>query len=691
MTSRRQILRRLETRADRFERIVAQALRRSLRAGTKDLGVVAAVAPLAVPITDSMADQIRLMNAQGTIAINSFASQPAEPYVSLDDLAAIEAAWQRELRELILPQLGMTLVEGAQDAIEDLVIKAPVLVDSRHAAGELYLSQAENRLHGIGNSLWQNTRTELVQGMAEGESIPQLAKRVRQELAAADVRARTIARTEVISASNAGALAQMNAMGEAGPAEKEWLATNDARTRLSHREANGQTVALPDQFEVGGSMLAFPGDPSGPPDEVINCRCTLTWNMEASTKLVAAGFQADDEPHTSGMIALVPADPPSLPGGEPADESHLTLWFLGDTADITPELQKNIMSQVEARATDISPVEANAFGAAVWNPLSEDPCVVLNVGGDGLADRRHAFGQSLVQAVADAGVSWEMPQQHDPWVPHVCLAYDDHPEVMVSQALELTGPMLFDRVRVAFGDEIHDYELGGPVTASGWEHFPIRHDPKDGRFAPGEGEKSAPPENSKQYGPVEARKFIEEGWADWRGDLSTNEKGTVASYAFDSSGSHRRINKHLRSGESAESKPRLEQQTKNLDGAFAHPSARMPADAVVHRGLTGPIGIRLDNARKEGILDGARIEDPAFTSTSLTPSVASRFSKGSNPAERVMLHIHLKKGDPAIGPGPMAKQYQKEHEIILPRNQGYTVRRSQRRGGVLHIDMEMER
>ena len=41
----------------------------------------------------------------------------------------------------------------------------------------------------------------------------------------------------------------------------------------SHRAANGQTVGIHEDFIVGGAALAFPGDPAGPPEEVINCRC----------------------------------------------------------------------------------------------------------------------------------------------------------------------------------------------------------------------------------------------------------------------------------------------------------------------------------------------------------------------------------------------------------------------------------
>lgn len=85
-------------------------------------------------------------------------------------------------------------------------------------------------------------------------------------------RATTIARTESVGALNAGALAGMEAEGVQCV---RWLATPGARTRDTHRRADGQVVRVGAAFDVGGSALRFPGDPRGPAEEVINCRCAL--------------------------------------------------------------------------------------------------------------------------------------------------------------------------------------------------------------------------------------------------------------------------------------------------------------------------------------------------------------------------------------------------------------------------------
>lgn len=81
-----------------------------------------------------------------------------------------------------------------------------------------------------------------------------------------------------MAAVNAGALraAQLEAdeRGDVAPF-KVWISTMDDRTRPTHRDADQQRTLLSEPFRVGGAPLLFPGDPNGPADEVIQCRCTV--------------------------------------------------------------------------------------------------------------------------------------------------------------------------------------------------------------------------------------------------------------------------------------------------------------------------------------------------------------------------------------------------------------------------------
>lgn len=89
-------------------------------------------------------------------------------------------------------------------------------------------------------------------------------------------RSMVIARTEVISASNAGSRYAAKQTGL--QLEKEWVATADKRTRKSHKKADGQRRGIDEPYEVGGHKLMYPGDPSGAAEEVIQCRCTEVYH-----------------------------------------------------------------------------------------------------------------------------------------------------------------------------------------------------------------------------------------------------------------------------------------------------------------------------------------------------------------------------------------------------------------------------
>jgi hypothetical protein len=57
--------------------------------------------------------------------------------------------------------------------------------------------------------------------------------------------------------------------------EKTWIATIDGKTRPTHFAADGQRAPLGGTFTVGGEALRYPGDPTGTPSEIKNCRCRV--------------------------------------------------------------------------------------------------------------------------------------------------------------------------------------------------------------------------------------------------------------------------------------------------------------------------------------------------------------------------------------------------------------------------------
>jgi HK97 family phage portal protein len=60
---------------------------------------------------------------------------------------------------------------------------------------------------------------------------------------------------------------------------KTWNTEEDERVRDSHVFVEGVSKKANQLFEVGGSMMRFPGDPLAPVEEVANCRCWLDYSL----------------------------------------------------------------------------------------------------------------------------------------------------------------------------------------------------------------------------------------------------------------------------------------------------------------------------------------------------------------------------------------------------------------------------
>jgi HK97 family phage portal protein len=121
-------------------------------------------------------------------------------------------------------------------------------------------------------------KEEIADGIEAGETIPEISKRIGALYDKfAGYRSTLIARTEVISTSNAGSHFAAKQTGL--KLKKGWLATPGKRTRATHQKADGQTKKMDEPFIVGGAKLMFPGDSSlgAPAKEVIQCRCTQTY------------------------------------------------------------------------------------------------------------------------------------------------------------------------------------------------------------------------------------------------------------------------------------------------------------------------------------------------------------------------------------------------------------------------------
>lgn len=116
-------------------------------------------------------------------------------------------------------------------------------------------------------------RNEITQAVLQGESVPKIAKRLRNVTDMDNRAAVRNARTAITGAQNAGRVDSYKRAENMGiKVEQQWLSVHDGRTRHSHRQMDGIHVAVGEKFPNG---CKFPGDPAGEPAEVYNCRCTL--------------------------------------------------------------------------------------------------------------------------------------------------------------------------------------------------------------------------------------------------------------------------------------------------------------------------------------------------------------------------------------------------------------------------------
>lgn len=228
------------------------------------------------------------------------------------------SVWRQLLASFVVPVIGKLWGERFKAAARNAdVSDEPFRVS--------YLERVIDRLVLWQANAFEEIRLELLEGLESSETIPQQRDRIARvlnidarsrELQAdinaiereledpnldpsqrADLRAQRadlygrkddedklwmwqanrIARTEVMGAYNGGSFDGASAYSaDAGePLFKQWLATEDTRTRDTHVDADGQVQPLAQPFIVGGFPLMNPGDPVGPPQEVIQCRCSL--------------------------------------------------------------------------------------------------------------------------------------------------------------------------------------------------------------------------------------------------------------------------------------------------------------------------------------------------------------------------------------------------------------------------------
>lgn len=183
-----------------------------------------------------------------------------------------------------------------------------------------------------------------------------------------------------------------------------------------------------------------------------------TWPGKGHKHVTAAGTPLDAI-RGGVMVALYPPDDVAqqvtVADGDPAEQLHVTLAYMGDVDDLDEREIAQILRAAQQVARDHPPVQGQLTGIGRFATEGDEPePIYLPVDAPGLPELR----QQLVDWLDIGGVQ---PRTDHGFTPHMTLAYrprgTDGPEPDTSAPI----PVTFPDVVVCVGDEQFRYPLSG--------------------------------------------------------------------------------------------------------------------------------------------------------------------------------------------------------------------------------------
>lgn len=201
-------------------------------------------------LRDKMATRVNEANKAAAAYIND----------TTPGIYSLNANYQAYLIEEATGSADFTIYD--ERTVADLIQGKTQILPTSRVNGPLGEARAREQL-----------QKALTSGILQGQSIDKIATQFERVTDMNRTAAIRNARTAVTQAQNAGrqdTYERAEAMGI--EMQKEWIATEDDRTRDSHAELDGVRVGVHDPYPNG---LMYPGDEStGDGSEYYNCRCT---------------------------------------------------------------------------------------------------------------------------------------------------------------------------------------------------------------------------------------------------------------------------------------------------------------------------------------------------------------------------------------------------------------------------------
>ncbi len=227
-------------------------------------------------LADTVATQTRALTAG--YRTNALTTATPRSFATSDDVPAPAAPWWQRLWNALLWSTALDEAEEfvAAFVIEELDVDFGIQVVAEQPFVRGIAAQHVADIDNWSLYLKEQVGEIIERGHKDAMSIPQVTELIEDAGLRFGHQATTVARTEMVSASNAASHQGAAAFAEPGDT-KRWLATSDSRTRIDHRNAHNDEVPFDQPFIVGGEKLQHPGDRSASLEQTANCRCSWAW------------------------------------------------------------------------------------------------------------------------------------------------------------------------------------------------------------------------------------------------------------------------------------------------------------------------------------------------------------------------------------------------------------------------------
>ena len=159
---------------------------------------------------------------------------------------------------------------------------------------------------------------------------------------------------------------------------------------------------------------------------------------------------ASQAKETGGMVALLPtqtdAESLAVEGGEPVEDLHLTLAYLGE--NVMDHDSRLLREDLELLSVGLREMTGQVLGSAVFNV--EDPCEVYLISDcEEIVDLYHEIWNSVFSYAADLEAG---QYQHSPFIAHITARYESQGAEPIYHD-EAPERVTFDRLLLSWGQE----------------------------------------------------------------------------------------------------------------------------------------------------------------------------------------------------------------------------------------------